>query len=93
MVATALWVVHTHAFEAAEATPYLAITSPERESGKTRLQEVLELLVARPLRTSNTGVAAMFREMSATHPTILFDEADAIFGKGKSDRAESCGGS
>lgn len=41
VVAASLWVVHTHAFEAAEATPYLAITSPERESGKTRLLEVL----------------------------------------------------
>jgi len=85
VVAASLWVVHTHAFDAAEATPYLAITSPERESGKTRLLEVLELLVARPLRTSNTSIAALFREMEATHPTLLFDEVDAIFGKGKGD--------
>ena len=41
----ALWVAHTHAFEAAETTPYLAITSAEKRSGKTRLLEVLELLV------------------------------------------------
>ena len=35
--AVALWVVHTHAFEAAEATAYLHVTSAERESGKSRL--------------------------------------------------------
>jgi len=28
-IAVALWVVHTHAMEAAETTPYLHITSPE----------------------------------------------------------------
>jgi integrase len=39
----ALWTAHTHAIDAAETTPYLAITSPEKRSGKTRLLEVLEL--------------------------------------------------
>jgi hypothetical protein len=42
--AGALWVAHTHAFEAADATPYLAITSAEKQSGKTRLLEALDLL-------------------------------------------------
>jgi len=40
--AIALWVLHTHCFAAARRTPYLAITSAEAESGKTRLLEVLE---------------------------------------------------
>src|SRR4051794_27277130 len=40
--AVALWVVHTHCFAAAEQTPYLAISSAEKRSGKTRLLEVLE---------------------------------------------------
>jgi Zn ribbon nucleic-acid-binding protein len=43
----ALWVVHTHAFDAADVTPYLDIKSVEKRSGKTRLLEVLALLVAR----------------------------------------------
>ena len=30
----ALWVVHTHAFDAAEATPYLSITSAEKRCGR-----------------------------------------------------------
>ena len=49
--AVALWVAHTHAFEAAESTPYLRVTSAEPVSGKTRLLEVLELVAARPLKT------------------------------------------
>src|SRR5207245_2293097 len=46
-VAVCLWIAHTHTFEAAEATPYLAINSAEKASGKTRLLETLELLVAK----------------------------------------------
>src|SRR5689334_14828046 len=38
-VAIALWIAHTHAFDAAEATPYLALTSASKRSGKTRLLE------------------------------------------------------
>jgi len=90
-VAVALWTAHTHAFAAAEATPYLSVTSPEKRSGKTRLQEVLELLVARPLRTSNISTAALFREIDAQSVTGFFDEADAIFSR-KGDTAEELRG-
>ena len=48
--AVSLWIAHTHLFDAWDATMYLAITSPEKQSGKTRLLEVLELLVNRPER-------------------------------------------
>jgi hypothetical protein len=34
--AIALWIVHSHAFDAADASPYLAVTSPEKRSGKSR---------------------------------------------------------
>src|SRR5947209_5194314 len=50
-VVVALWIVHTFAFEAAQTTPYLHLTSPERRCGKTLLLELLELLVARPWLT------------------------------------------
>ncbi|MDP8931865.1 MAG: hypothetical protein M3O70_25665 [Actinomycetota bacterium] len=45
--AVALWTAHTHRLDAADSTPYLAVTAPEKRSGKTRLLEVLELLVHR----------------------------------------------
>ena len=61
--ATTLWTAHTHAFDAAEATLYLSITSAEKRSGKTLLLEVLELLVARPWLTGRVSAAA--REMKA----------------------------
>ncbi len=51
--AIALWVAHTHMIDSADATPYVAITSAEKRSGKTLLLEVLELLVNAPLVTAN----------------------------------------
>jgi hypothetical protein len=76
---TALWVVHTHAFDAAECTPYLSITSAEKRSGKTRLLEVLSLLVAGPWLTGRTTAAVLARKTAAESPTLLLDESDAAF--------------
>ncbi len=75
----ALWVVHTHCFDAAETTPYLHITSAEKRSGKTRLLEVLSLLVARPWFTSRATSGALVRKIEAETPTLLLDESDVAF--------------
>ncbi len=48
----ALFVVHTHLVDAAVTSPCIAVTSAEKQSGKTRLLEALGLLVARPLRAA-----------------------------------------
>jgi uncharacterized protein DUF3631 len=79
----ALWIVHTHFFSAAEATPYLAITSAEKESGKTRLLEVFEILVANPWFTGKVTAAVLIRKIDAHQPTLLLDESDAAFGSNK----------
>src|SRR5215207_5347847 len=79
-VAVTLWVAHTHAAEAAYCTPRLAILSAEKQSGKTRLLEVLELLVAKPKQVAKISEAALFRSIDKEPVTILFDEIDAIFG-------------
>lgn len=87
----ALWVVHTHALDAAETTPYLAVTSAEKQSGKTRLLEVLRLLVVRPWLTGRVTPAVLVRKVDVDAPTLLLDETDAAF---NSDReyAESLRG-
>jgi hypothetical protein len=79
-IAVSLWVAHTWAIDGAHATPYLLVTSPERRSGKTRLLEVLELVVRTPWRIASASEAAMFRKISDHKPTLLLDEIDAIFG-------------
>jgi Protein of unknown function (DUF3631) len=87
-VAWALWVAHTHTLDAAEQTPYLSITSPEKRSGKTRLLEVSELLVARPWLTGRVSAAALVRKIDKERPTLLLDESDAAF-NGEKDYAEA----
>jgi hypothetical protein len=84
--ACSLWVLHSHAIEAADCTPYLNIRSAEKQSGKTRLLEVLECLVARPWRASYTTTAALMRSIDSDAPTLLLDEMDAAT---KADREYS----
>jgi hypothetical protein len=86
-VAVALWVVHTHCLDAFDSSPRLAALSPEPQSGKTRLMELLEHLADRPMFTTNTTVAVLARGLDAgTFATILLDEADTVFGsKAKGD--------
>jgi len=86
-----LWVVHTHAFPAAAATPYMAINSPEKQSGKTRLLEVLNTLVASPWMTGRVTAAVLTRKIDRDHPTLLLDESDAAFG-GEQEYAEALRG-
>jgi hypothetical protein len=76
----ALFAAHTWAIEGAHATPYVLVVSPEKRSGKSRLLQVLELLVARPWGVIGASEAAMFRKIAKAKPTLLLDEIDAIFG-------------
>jgi hypothetical protein len=81
-------VLHTHAFDAAGSTPYLSITSAEPGSGKTRLLEVLNLLVRAPWMTGRTSAAALPRKIERDQPTLLLDEGDAAF-KGPQEYSEA----
>jgi hypothetical protein len=89
--AAAVWIAHTHCFDAAEQTPYLAISSAEKRSGKTRLLEVLELLVSRPWLTGRVSAAVLARKVDAERPTLLLDESDAAF-RGEKEYAEALRG-
>ncbi|MGH6673880.1 MAG: DUF3631 domain-containing protein [Xanthobacteraceae bacterium] len=80
----ALWVLHAHTLDAFAISPRLAITSPEKNCGKTTLLDVIGRLVPRPLATSNTTTAAVFRSIEAACPTLLIDEADTFL-QGKDD--------
>lgn len=88
-VAVTLWAVHAHLVAASDNSPRLALLSPEPGSGKTRVLEVLELLVPAPMHVLSASPPAIFRTIAAARPTLLFDEVDAIFGRrGKDDNNE-----
>ena len=82
----ALWGIATFTFELFDAFPYLAITSPTKRCGKTRLLECLELLAYESRRAANPSEAALFRLIEKYRPTLLLDEAETLNGKG--ERAE-----
>ena len=76
---------------AADCTAYLPITSAEKRSGKTRLLDVLALLVARPWLTGRVSAAVLVRKTASEQPTLLLDESDAAF-KGDKEYAEALRG-
>jgi hypothetical protein len=89
--AVALWTIHTHCIDALEISPYLSITSATKQSGKTQLLEVLELMVARPWMTGSVSAATLARKIHAQQPTLLLDESDTAF-RGDKDYAETLRG-
>src|SRR5262245_41767481 len=88
----ALWTIHTHVFDALGITPYLAITSAEKESGKSTLLELLDLFVARPWYTGSVSAATLARKIDKDSPTLLLDESDAAFNRGDADYTEALRG-
>ncbi len=79
LTAVTLWAAHTHAASLFYVTPRLVLDSAEPGSGKTRVLELLNLLVRHPEMTISVSTAALFRMISMQPHTILFDEVDAIF--------------
>jgi hypothetical protein len=73
--ASVLWVIHTHAIDAAQLTPYLHITSAQRESGKSTTLDILKSLAANALRTSHMS-PAMLRRAFEKPATLFWDEID-----------------
>lgn len=78
--AVTLWVAHTHAMSVAECTPRLSIQSAEKQSGKTRLLELLDLLCYKPMPVASISQAAMYRVIE-DGVTLLIDEVDTVFSK------------
>ena len=87
--AVVLWAVHAHLLDCFDSTPRLVLTSPEKQSGKSRCLEVLALLVPESLHASSITPAAMFRRIAKQpRPTILFDEYDTVWNGRPSEGGE-----
>jgi hypothetical protein len=79
--AAVLWIAASHAQPAWEHAPRLAAVSPLKRCGKSRLLDLVAETAHRPLITVNATIAAVARAIDGEDPpTLLVDEADAIFG-------------
>ena len=85
--AVSLWVAHTWLFcdQWPDQTPYLIVTSPVRQCGKTRLIEVIAQLVWQPWTISSAPTGpVLFRRLDTGVWSVLFDEVDRLFeGRGE----------
>ncbi len=81
-VLLAAFVLYSYAAEAFDAAPYIVAHSPAPQCGKTRLLEVIELLVRRAWRTIAPSTAVLFRVLEESTPTLLLDEAEVVQGRG-----------
>jgi putative DNA primase/helicase len=75
----ALWIAQTWVHEHATYSPILFITSPERDSGKSTLINVIKFMVRRELSTVSITAAALYRSIEKWNPTFVIDEADKAF--------------
>jgi hypothetical protein len=82
LVAWALFHAATHGQQAWETAPRLVYTSPIRQCGKSRAQEVGAHLSYHEQSTVNISVAALVRSIHEYDPpTLHLDEYDTVFGK------------
>jgi hypothetical protein len=84
VIAVTLWIAHTHLTARFESTPRLALLSPEKQCGKSRVLELIELTAAAAEVLSDASPAYIYRRIGAGPVTVLLDEADAIWKRGRS---------
>jgi hypothetical protein len=91
--AVVLWIAHTWLYDCFDITPRLAVLSPQKQCGKTRLMELVKFLSRRARFTLTMSAAYMFRIIEESAPTLLVDEADTVFGsRQKNDNHEDLRG-
>jgi hypothetical protein len=81
--AVTLWVAASHAQPAWEHAPRLAVVSPLKRCGKSRLLDIIAETCHAPLITVNATIAAVVRAIGQDPPTLLVDEADTLWGTRK----------
>src|SRR5688572_22019328 len=74
--ATALWTLHTYVTDVTDYTPYLLVTSPTRQCGKSTKLDLLQQLAFRAIKSDGYTAAALYRRIDQWSPTMLLDELD-----------------
>jgi hypothetical protein len=95
-IAVTLWTVATHALPAWQHATRLIIRSPQKRCGKSRLLDIIERLCFNKMAATDVSTATIYRSIGdddRKSPTLLIDEADALFGtKTKAEQNEDLRG-
>src|SRR5271163_960296 len=62
-IATTLWVAATHALPAWQHATRLAIMSPQKRCGKSRLLDIVATLSFNPMMSTNISTAVIYRKI------------------------------
>ena len=95
-IGVTLWAVATHGLPAWQHATRLIIKSPQKRCGKSRLLDIVKLLCFNPMPSTDMSTAVIYRSIGDDDhktPTLLIDEADALFGtKTKAEQNEDLRG-
>lgn len=88
----AAWVLHAWTHDAADISPLLAFTSPEKRCGKSTALSVIGALTPKSLHAVNITTAVLFRVVEKYQPTVLVDEGDTFLAENEELRGVLNGG-
>src|ERR1700729_3181303 len=71
-IAHVAWIAHTYLLPAFCAPPRLAVLSPEKRSGKTRLLDITKLLVQNPISMVSPSPASLYTLIEGSEVTPTF---------------------
>ena len=75
----ALWTLHTYCLDSVQVTPFLAIESVHKQSGKTLCLQLLQLLCNSAVLTTDVG-RGIISGHSSPRETLLFDDCHLTLG-------------
>ena len=70
----ALWVVHTYCYQHFPVTPYIEISSPEIQSGKSTCLGLLQVLSNNAWMPGGVTPACLTTRLASHQPTLLLDD-------------------
>ncbi len=76
--ALTLWTMHTWVYATGHTTPYILVTAPTSEAGKSTIFDVARCLVREPFPCVDPTPASLFHAIDMMHPTLMVDETDMI---------------
>ena len=76
--ACALWVIASWFVDYISFSPYLIISAPMKQCGKSQLLRCLSNLSRRPLLSGSLSASVLFRVIEMARPTVFIDEVDTF---------------